>query len=706
MRCEAIDTIYRARHAIGLRVRRTCMCAELPSGRAIYAQASAAQCRASSHAPTQAYPPRRIENPAKTRSGLPRQLVHALLALTSCLALALAMASLAAASTSVDPANYAVGALCATPAAGHAGCFGLRLAAREPLSMPSVRALPGASGSTAARVGAGAASSGAAVGGGGGQSRPATETTEPINGSRTPGNLLSAYGLGGISPASTQTIALVDAYDDVGAEADLEVFSKRFGLPSCTTANGCFQKVNQAGNTTPLPASSGGPERGWAQEIATDVEVAHGVCESCHILLVEAQSNSNLDLFTAEQTAAALGATEISNSWGGEEGSSDSSAFNHPGIVITASSGDNGYLNWFSGAPASAANYPASSPHVVAVGGTRLLLTPEKAWREESVWNDGGVNKGTLEGAGAGGGGCSTHFAAPSWQLHAADWAAVGCGSGRAVADVSADADPFTGVAIYDSTENPEKESGWGMIGGTSVASPIIAATYALAGGAQGVAYPARTLYENESSAPATLHDVLVGSNGKCDKQFDFGTASSGCSSGEEASASCAATLICLSSAGYDGPSGVGTPAGIAAFVPAAGSRAEAPAPSAPAPAAPAPGSSVPGRSPAVSTPVVSALALTRSAIVALNRHRPKLSKVGFAFTLSLATRVRIAIAKRVRVHGRVQWRAVSAPATIAARAGTQTRRLSARGALAPGRYELTLTPAGGSPRSLVFLIG
>ena len=466
----------------------------------------------------------RVQNPADRRSGLPRRLAPALLALASCLVLA--PASVAAASTSVDPANYAVGALCATPAPGHAGCFGLRLAAREPLSMPSVRALPGASDSTGVGVGAGAAGSHAALGGG--QSRPATETTEPISGSRTPGNLLSAYGLGGISPASTQTIALVDAYDDVEAEADLEVFSKRFGLPPCTTANGCFQKLNQAGNPAPLPASSGAPERGWAQEIATDVEVAHGVCRSCHILLVEANSNSNLDLFTAEQTAAALGATEISNSWGGEEGSGDSSAFNHPGIVITASSGDNGYLNWFSGAPASAANYPASSPHVVAVGGTRLLLTPEKTWRDESVWNDGGVNK---RHARRRRGGRRRLQRRTSPRRAGSSTPPTGPRSAAAPGARSRTSPPtptrYTGVAVYDSTENPEKEKGWGMIGGTSVASPIIAATYALAGGAQGVAYPARTLYENESSAPAALHDVRVGSNGKCEKQFEknFGTA-------------------------------------------------------------------------------------------------------------------------------------------------------------------------------------
>src|SRR4029077_15672612 len=262
-------------------------------------------------------------------------------------------------------------------------------------------------------------------------------------------------------------------------------------------------------------------ERGWAQEIATDIEVAHGVCESCRILLVEAKSNSNSDLYTAETTAANLGANEISNSWGGEEPFADSSAFNRPGVVITASSGDSGYLNWLEEGGSSFAEYPASSPHVVAVGGTRLALNAStKAWENETVWNDGGASGGFLEGAGAGGGGCSVPFTAPSWQQAVADWAAVGCGSDRAVADVSADADPYTGVAVYDSTENPEGNKGWGVIGGTSVASPIVASVFALAGGSQGVSYPARTLYESLTKAPGSLHDVTAGSNGEYLKPF------------------------------------------------------------------------------------------------------------------------------------------------------------------------------------------
>jgi hypothetical protein len=443
--------------------------------------------------------------------GLPKRVPLGLLLLACCAAPALAppaaaaVASLspsAGAVASLSPSANTVNALCARPAPGHAGCLGLRLAAKEPLSLPGTRVLRAAPQRT---------SPGAT-----GSPTEAVEHKVPRPGSLTPGNLLMAYGLAGASPPSTQTIGIVDAYDGATAEADLAHFDAQYGLPPCTEANGCFRKVNQAGNAAPLPSSSGEEERGWALENATDVEVAHGVCASCRILLVEAKSNSYNDLYAAEQTAAALGATEISNSWGGEEPENDSPAFKHPGVVITASSGDSGYLNWLSPEQPATANYPASSPNVVAVGGTRLELNEEATARQsETVWNDGGQAEGVLEGAGASGGGCSEVFTAPSWQKAVPDWSFVGCAADRAVADISADADPYTGVAVYDSTET-EGEKGWAMIGGTSVASPIIAAAFALAGGAQGVEYPARTLYENEVKAPGSLHDVVSGSNGEC----------------------------------------------------------------------------------------------------------------------------------------------------------------------------------------------
>ncbi len=187
------------------------------------------------------------------------------------------------------------------------------------------------------------------------------------------------------------------------------------------------------------------------------------------------------------------------------------------------------------------------------------------AWAGETVWN----------GDGATGGGCSVVFAAQPWQQSVSDWSGVGCGAKRAVVDVSADADPYTGVAVRDTSPECEyryEESKvkhvlyWCTIGGTSVSSPLIASTFALAGGASGVEYPARTLYENELRSPGSLHDVTAGSNGECSEPFTE-TGLSGCTPAEEA-ASCATKGICLAGTGYDGPTGVGTPDGIAAFKP------------------------------------------------------------------------------------------------------------------------------------------
>ena len=235
--------------------------------------------------------------------------------------------------------------------------------------------------------------------------------------------------------------------------------------------------------------------------------------------------------------------------------------------MITAAAGDNGYLDWDPEEESERgfADYPASSPHVVAVGGTRLGLTAAGAWKEETVWNGD---------SGAGGGGCSTVLTAPAWQQAVADWSAVGCGSRRAVADVSADADPYTGVAVYDSTPIREGEieyRGWVPIGGTSVASPIVASTFALAGGAgdraggKAVAYPAQTLYENLAADPAALHDVIVWVQRRLrqrvrrtDRRIRMLARRRG--------RLVLGTAICLARAGYDGPTGVGTPDGIAAF--------------------------------------------------------------------------------------------------------------------------------------------
>jgi hypothetical protein len=578
--------------------------------------------------------------------------------------------------------NYSVRSVCQAPESGDAGCLALELvpetsAARahsHPLGVTADAALAPHASPTSGAYGL------------------------------SPSDLHHAYKLPS-EAGTSQTIALVDAYDDPHAEADLRVYSEAFGLPACTSANGCFRKVNQRGEANHLPEAN----EGWAVEISLDIETAHAICQNCHILLVEAANASYEDLATAELTAGRLGANEISNSWGGPEAGEpaaqeNATAFNQPGVVITASAGDAGYLNWDGGGEGSYANFPASSPHVVAVGGTRLELTAGGAWSSESVWN----------GLGAGGGGCSAVFTAPAWQQAVSDWSSVGCAGHRSVADVAADADPYTGVAVYDSSSECESERSvhWCPIGGTSLSSPLIAAVYALAGGSHGVAYPAKTLYEAEVNAPGALHDISNGSNGACSAYFTS-EGLSGCSAAQEAATSCNSELRCAAGTGYDGPSGVGTPRGIAAFepgtsVPAVSEEPEE-APAAPtantpaAPAAPAPQTPAPPSKPAV--PVVSGLTLSHGAQAAAVRALARVSTVAFSFTLNIATRVRASLAVRATVHGRTTWATLPKALEIAARAGLDHGRIPARDKLIPGLYRLTLTPSGGDASSIIFRV-
>ncbi|HUA11048.1 MAG TPA: IPT/TIG domain-containing protein [Solirubrobacteraceae bacterium] len=425
--------------------------------------------------------------------------------------------------------NYSVRPACATASRGYARCFAVRLVAqtaaararRNPIGM--TRRTP---------ITAGTAAEGA-------------------DGLR-PGDLHSAYSVPTTSPAD-QTIALVDAFNDPEAENDLKVYDEEFGLPACTAANGCFRQLNQEGATSPLPATEGG----WSLEISLDIEVAHATCQNCHIVLVEAKNSSLTNLEAAEDTAAAAGATEISNSWGGAPPGAENPAFDHPGIAVTAATGDDGYLNWDGKADERGyANYPATSPDVVAVGGTRLTLSgPSNTWKSETVWN----------GQGATGGGCAgSQFAADPWESELSNWPAVGCGADRGGADIAADADPYTGVAVYDTVPDEGRVPGWEPVGGTSLSSPLIASLFALAGGAHGAAHPAQMLYENALENPGSLHDVQLGSNGACSRGYNF-EGLSRCTTAEEA-ASCSDGAICTAGPGYDGPSGVGTPDGIRAF--------------------------------------------------------------------------------------------------------------------------------------------
>jgi subtilase family serine protease len=326
-----------------------------------------------------------------------------------------------------------------------------------------------------------------------------------------PAQLVSAYKLP--SGGSGQTVAIVDAYDNPNAESDLGTYRSQFGLGDCTTANGCFKKVNQTGGSA-MPSG----DTGWGQEIDLDIEMVSAICPSCHILLVEASSNSFADLGAAVNYAAAH-ANVVSNSYGGSEflgetGSSYAAPYNHPNVAVVASSGDNGY----------GVETPAAYNTVVAVGGTSLTTASNTRGWTESAWN----------GAGSG---CSAYVAKSSWQHDS------GC-SRRTVADVSAVANPSTGVAVFD-TYGSTNGNNWYVFGGTSVASPIIGAVYALAGNAAGTTYPATYAYAN----PGALNDVTSGSNGTCTRKRNTSSA-----------------YLCTAGTGYDGPTGLGTPNGTGGF--------------------------------------------------------------------------------------------------------------------------------------------
>ena len=332
-----------------------------------------------------------------------------------------------------------------------------------------------------------------------------------------PSDLHSAYNLPSATAGNGQTVALVDAYDNPGAEADLAVYRQQYGLPPCTTANGCFEKVNQKGQQYGYPAANSS----WAEEESLDVDMVSAACPNCHIILIEASSTSFKNLGTAVNEAVAMGAKYVSNSYGtsytnkpgsGESPNElawDARYYNHPGVAVTASAGDSGY----------GVHYPAVSQYVTAVGGTSLTQdsTVPRGWTE-AVWDNS---------SGGPGSGCSKFEPKPAWQRDS------GCAN-RTVADVSADADPNTGVAVYDSSIG-----GWHVFGGTSVASPLIAATYALAGTPVGGTYPSSYPYAD----PAALNDITAGNNGTCTPLY-----------------------LCSAGPGYDGPTGLGTPDGVAAF--------------------------------------------------------------------------------------------------------------------------------------------
>ncbi len=396
----------------------------------------------------------------------------------------------------------------------------------------------------------------------------------------TPEQLASAYGYDPTVGGSGQTVAVIDAYDDPKIESDLASFSSHYGLPACTKANGCFKKVGQTGSEKALPKKD---TTGWSIETSLDVDTVHAVCPNCKILLVEAAEPTYEDLAVAVNEAVTLGATEVSNSYGGPEiglGSSGVAAYDHPGVVIAAATGDNGYDSWdrtieeeppFQ--PPEMPNAPAALASVVAVGGTSLELNPDGTRASETVWNDDGPrNENALPSGFVAGGGCSTLFLAPLWQHDAAGFGASGCGEKRLEADVSADADPFTGFDIDDTYNcgaaceefGIGKGNEWLKLGGTSLATPLISSLYALAGGATGVQYPSLTLYGHLGDP--SLFDVTEGGNGFCDTATPAECGNP--NAVLKARVDCEGTTACNAAGGFDGPSGVGTPNGLDGFKP------------------------------------------------------------------------------------------------------------------------------------------
>ena len=332
----------------------------------------------------------------------------------------------------------------------------------------------------------------------------APAATAPPSGGLTPAQVRAAYGLTA-SSSGGKTVAIVDAYGYTNLEADLAVYRSQFGLSACTKANGCLRVVDQNGGTN-LPRM----DVGWAQEQALDVDAVSAACPDCKILVVQAKSASIVNLGTAVNTAVQLGAAVVSNSYGGGDLSDASygSYYNHPGVAITASTGDNGYRG---------GSFPASSSYVTAVGGTSLSMSGTTRV-SETVWS----------GAGSG---CSTVNTA----LAAASTFNTGC-SKRAMADVSAAANPGVGgMAVYYPASRTS--STWGQFGGTSESAPIIGAVYAMAGPISG--YANATPY----GSPGSLHDITSGNNG-----------------------SCTPSQWCTARVGWDGPTGLGTPNGTGAF--------------------------------------------------------------------------------------------------------------------------------------------
>ncbi len=316
-----------------------------------------------------------------------------------------------------------------------------------------------------------------------------------------PADLKSAYKID-TTQSPGATIAVVDAYDYPNAESDLAAYRSQYGLPPCTKANGCFKVVNQTGAASPLPGPAPSGDD-WTVEAALDLDLASAACPNCKLILVEAQDDQGDGLFIGNNGAVTAGATVVSNSWGGPEASNASTYeqyFNHPGIGVFVSSGDSGNTG-------AQSDYPSTSAYVTAVGGTSLVKSSNSRGWTEGAWSSAGSS-------------CSINIAKPSYQT-----SSTGCAK-RAAADVSAVADPNTGLAVYNAANG-----GWIVVGGTSASSPFVAGVYALYGlNGVGPSYA--------YGHTANFFDVTTGTNGTC------------------------SGALCHAGAGWDGPTGIGSPNG------------------------------------------------------------------------------------------------------------------------------------------------
>ena len=358
-------------------------------------------------------------------------------------------------------------------------------------------------------------------------------TTCPFSQGYCPIDLQEAYHLPSLTKGAGEVVAIVDAYNYPHANADLEVYRKTMGLKACDTKTKCLRIVNQNGNPSPLP----GPppaSQDWRGEQSLDLDMVSAICPNCKILLVETNNNNTNNLYAGVKTAAHVHMKYISASWGGPEAGGDNPIFHQQGVIITAAAGDNGGGGSYGG-PAQ----PCSYTYVVCVGGTYLARAHNKRGWTEDVWNDFTFS-GCSGPCGATGSGCSVVIPKPSWQTD------TGCRM-RSEADISADASLRTPVIVYNSEEPCTPPQCFFLFGGTSASTPMIAAAFALAGNGPKLTGAAHIWIHHKGN----INDVIKGNN--IDPHLGVNCASS-------------VKYICFARAGFDGPTGWGTPYGIGAL--------------------------------------------------------------------------------------------------------------------------------------------